>query len=113
MHGEWEVMAEESWGSSLHGLGLISLVRGWAWGDVMGPYDLAIFPPQMPVKPGWLSLGHPDVSLGQVHLWKWQEIHRHGLCGVFYSIELGALWGMRAVRVSAGCRGYLLWAAGC
>ena len=101
MHGEWEAMAGESRGNSLggcssqggallHGLGLISPVRGRAWGDAVGSYDLAIFPPQVPVKPGWLSLGHPDLSLGQVHLWKWQEIHRHGLRGVFHPIEFGA-----------------------
>ena len=47
----------------------------------------------MPVKPGWTSLGHPDLYLGQVNLRKWQEVHRHSLRGVFYPIELRARKG--------------------
>ncbi|KAM9073224.1 uridylate-specific endoribonuclease isoform 1-T1 [Megaptera novaeangliae] len=48
---------------------------------------------EVPVKPGWTSLGHPDLYLGQVNLRKWQEVHRHSLRGVFYPIELRARKG--------------------
>lgn len=49
--------------------------------------------PQVPVKPGWISFGYPDLHLGQDHLRKWQEVHCHSLCGVFHPVELGARKG--------------------
>lgn len=64
----------------------------------------------MPVKPGWISFGHPDLYLGQVHLWKWQEVHRHSLCGVFHSIKLGARKGHEGSESS--CRTEVLSAPG-
>lgn len=56
----------------------------------------------MPVKPGWISLGHPDLQLGQVHLRKWQEVHRHSLRGVFYPIELGVRKGQEGSESFCG-----------
>nr|BAH13670.1 unnamed protein product [Homo sapiens] len=56
-------------------------------------YYSHIYDGPVPVKPGRISLSCPDIYLGQVHLWEWQEVHRHSLHSVFHLIELRARKG--------------------